>query len=46
MSPTQTALVTYLNRATAASWGWLLLGVPVGPNPSRGCRSSQAGWRW
>lgn len=31
-SPTQTALVTYLNPATAVFWGWLVLGEPVGPN--------------
>lgn len=27
--PTQTALVTYLNPATAVFWGWLVLGEPV-----------------
>jgi len=29
VSPTQTALVTYLNPATAVFWGWLVLGEAV-----------------
>lgn len=36
VSPTQTALVTYLNPATAVFWGWLVLGEPVGPNTVAG----------
>lgn len=36
VSPTQTALVTYLNPATAVFWGWLVLGEPVRENTLAG----------